>query len=206
MQQKRSLFIIPIVHTRADFGSLGSKVPFDKEIEEITTQYWNSVFNYVQNLTIDFSKLKVYQDGLLDISTEIVAKIVDETQTPNYNVLRWLKDQGAHIIGTESPQLLLEEYQSLQAIFNAPSEELKITARWKYRNNSEFLLEGRDKYIAQRIKATLPEGGTGILFIGLAHKVKRLLEQEIEVSEPETLIGSSSEVLRNRLFGKEREL
>ncbi|PIU03806.1 hypothetical protein COT44_01465 [Candidatus Shapirobacteria bacterium CG08_land_8_20_14_0_20_39_18] len=45
----------------------------------------------------------------------------------------------------------------------------------------------RSEYIAQRIKATLPEDGMGILLISLAHEVKRLLEQEIEVSEPETL-------------------
>lgn len=64
----------------------------------------------------------------------------------------------------------------------------------------------RSEYIAQRIKATLPEGGTGILFIGLAHEMKRLLEPEMEVSEPETLIGSSSEALRERLVRKEREL
>ena len=63
----------------------------------------------------------------------------------------------------------------------------------------------RSEYIAQRIKATLPEDGMGILLISLAHEVKRLLEQEIEVSEPETHIGSSSEALRKRLFGKERE-
>ncbi len=67
----------------------------------------------------------------------------------------------------------------------------------------------RSEYIAQRIKATLPEGGRGILFIGLAHEVKRLLEQEMAVTEPETLIGLSSEALRERvrerLVKKERE-
>jgi len=69
-------------------------------------------------------------------------------------------------------------------------------------------LKGRDEYIAKRIKDTLSEGGMGILFIGLAHEVKRLLEQEMEISEPETLIGGSSEALREklRLYGKEREL
>ena len=123
MQSKSHLIIIPVIHTRADFGSMGSKVPFDQEIEEMKTRYWNGVFNYVQNLAVDFSKLRVYQDGLPDTSNEVVARIVNETQTPNYNVLRWLRDKGAHIIGTESPRLLLDEYQSLQAIFNAPSGE-----------------------------------------------------------------------------------
>ncbi len=204
MQQRRSLFIIPSVHTRADFGSLGSKVPVDQEYETMATQYWQAVSEYVQKLPGDFSELRIYQDGLLDISAEKVTKIVNETQTPNYKVLRWLKDQGAHIIGTESPRLLLEEYQSLQAIFNAPSGELKRAALWGYREKSEFLLEERDRYIAQRINETLSEGGVGLLFMGLAHEIKKLLEKEIEVTEPERLIGTSLETLRNKLYGKER--
>jgi len=205
MQSKSHLIIIPVIHTRADFGSMGSKVPFDQEIEEMKTRYWNGVFNYVQNLAVDFSKLRVYQDGLPDTSNEVVARIVNETQTPNYNVLRWLRDKGAHIIGTESPRLLLDEYQSLQAIFNAPSGELKRVALWGYKEKSEFLLEGRDRYIAQRINETLSEGEMGLLFMGLAHEIKKLLEKEIEVSEPEALIGSSSEALRERFVRKERE-
>lgn len=206
MQQKRCLISIPIVHTRADFGSLASKVPFDQEVEEMETRYWNGVFNYVQNLAVDFSKLRVYQDGLPDTSTEVVARIVNETQTLNYNVLRWLRDKGAHIIGTESPRLLLEEYQSLQAFFNAPSLELKRAALLKYRNNSGFLLEGRDRYIAQKINETLSEGEVGLLFMGLVHEIKKLLEKEVEVTEPEALIGGSSETLRSKFYGKEREL
>jgi hypothetical protein len=33
MQNNRHLIIVPIIHTRADFGSLGSKVPVDKKYE-----------------------------------------------------------------------------------------------------------------------------------------------------------------------------
>ena len=205
MQNNRHLIIIPIIHTRADYGSFGSKVPVDQEYETMATQYWQAVFGYVQKLPVDFSELRVYQDGLPDISAEIVTKIVEETQTANYEVLRWLRDKGAHIMGTESPPLLYQDFRALQAIFNAENEGQKQAVRLEYARASTCLLKGRDEYIAQRIRATLPEGGEGILFIGLAHEVKRLLEQEIEVTEPETLIGSSSEILRKRLFGKEGE-
>jgi len=204
MQSKSRLIVIPIIHTHADFGSIGSKLQVNQEYEILAIQYWQTVSEYVQKLPMDFSKLKVYQDGLPDISTEIVTKIVDETQTPNYNLLRWLRNKGAHIMGTEDPLLLLQEYRALQTIFNAEGEEQKQAAL-KYEKISAPLLEGRDKYITQRIRDTFPEDGIGILFIGLAHEVKRLLEQEMEVSEPETLIGSSSEALRKRLSGKERE-
>lgn len=206
MQQKRRLINVPIIHARADFGSIGSKIPFFKEVEEMKTLYWNEIFNYVRNLPLDFSELKVYQDGLPNTSAEIIAKIVDETQTPNYDILRWLKSQKAQIIGTENPRLLLEEYQMLKAIFYTPDGEQKKAALSEYTKASAYLLEERDEYIAQRIKNTLPEGSTGILFIGLAHQVKKLIEQEIDVTEPEKLIGSSSEALQKRLLGKEREL
>ena len=209
MQSKSRLIIIPIIHTHADFGSLGSKVFMDREYETMATQYWQAVSKYVQKLLVDFSELRVYQDGLPDISTEMVTKIVDETQTANYDLLRWLRDKGANITGTESPSLLLEEYRALHAIFNSKNEIQKHEARLKYAKANPYLLEERDRYIAKKIEATLPKGGMGILFIGLAHEVKRLLEQEIEVSEPETLIGSSSEALRERvrerLVRKERE-
>lgn len=205
MQQKHCLISIPIVHTHADFGSLRNKVPFDQEVEEMKTRYWDGVFDYVRDLPVDFSKLRVYQDGLPNTSYEIVARIVDETQTPNYKVLRWLRDQKAHIMGTESPPLLLEEFQSLQAIFNAPNGELKRVVLLRYREKSESLLEGRDRYIAQRINKTLSEGEVGLLFIGLAHEIKKLLEKEIEVIEPEGLIGASPEALRSKLYGKERK-
>jgi len=208
MQQKRQLIIISIVHTQADFGILRSKVPVDQQYETMATQYWQAVSEYVQTLPVDFSKLRIYQDGLPDLSTEKVARIVDEAQTPNYEVLRRLRDKGANIVGTESLPLLLQEYRGLQAIFNSENEEQKHEARLKYAKVSPYLLKGRDEYIAKRIKDTLSEGGMGILFIGLAHEVKRLLEQEMEINEPETLIGGSSEALREklRLYGKEREL
>lgn len=172
MQNNRHLIIIPIIHTHADMGSLGNKTPVGQKYETGAAQYWQTISDYVQKLPVNFSELRVYQDGLPDVSPEIVEKIVDETpQTPNFDLLRWLKSKGTHILGTESPTALLKE---------------------------------RDEYIAGRIRSTLPEGGLGILFIGLAHEIKILLEKEMLVTEPEALIGSSSESLRKRFSGKER--
>ena len=199
MPDKRHLLIIPVIHTRADFGSFGSQVPVDQEYETMAIRYWQAVSEYTQALAMDFSKLRVYQDGLPDISAEMVTKIVDETQTANYDLLRWFRDKGAHIVGTENLPLLMQEYSALQAIFNAKDEEQRRAARLEYKKVGAYLLEERDEYIAERIRATLPEGGRGILFSGLEHEVKRLLEREMEVSEPETLIGSSSEALRGRI-------
>ena len=205
MQNNRHLIIIPVIHTRADYGSFGSKISVDQKYETVAIRYWQAVSEYVQNLQINFSELRVYQDGLPDVSPEIVEKITDKTQSPNYELLRWLKNNGAHIIGTESPSALLKEFHSLQVIFNAENIEQEQSARLGYAKISAYLLEERDEYIARKIKKTLLGAETGILFVGLAHEVKKLLEKEMKVTEPEALIGSSSETLRNRFIKKERE-
>ena len=208
MQQKRHLIIIPIIHTHADYGeSLGSKIPFDEEIEALKAQYWRNVFDYVRSLPFDFSKLKVYQDGLPNVSPELVTYVVNRAKPVNYDILRWLRKQGADIVGTEDPELLDKEYNLLQAtLITHSTEEKYVEAKLNYNRMKPTYSKIRSEYIAQRIKATLPEGGMGILFIGLAHEMKRLLEQEMEVSEPETIIGGSSETLRSILLRKEAEL
>jgi len=210
MQQKRRLIIIPIIHTHADYGeNLGSKIPFDEKIEALKAQYWRNVFDYIKGLPLDYPELKVYQDGLPNVSPELVTYVVDRAKPVNYDILRWLRTQGANIVGTENPELLDKEYNLLQAtLITHSTEEEYAEARLNYNRMKPIFSEIRSEDIAQRIKATLPEGGMGILFIGLAHQVKRLLEQEMEVSEPEALIGGSSETLRKKLglYGKERGL
>jgi len=185
---------------------LGRRIPFDEEIEALKTQYWRKVFDYVKDLPFDFSKLKVYQDGLPNVRQELVTYVVDRAKPVNYDILRWLKKQGADIVGTEDPELLNKEYNLQATLTTHSTEEEYVDARLSYDRMKPIFSRMRSEYIAQRIKTTLPEGGTGILFIGLAHEMKRLLEPEMEVSEPETLIGSSSETLRERLVRKEREL
>lgn len=198
MGQNRRLIVIPTVHTHADFGSLGRRIPFDTEIEGLKTQYWNGVSAFVQDLPVDFSELMVYQDGLPDTSEEDVSLILSKAQTPNYEVVRQLRDQGAHIVGTEDVGLLVREYNLLQATLNTSTEDEYVEARLRYANEVPALSEQRIDYIAQRIRDTLPEGGTGVLFIGLAHEIKNLLEKEMEVVEPEILTGLPPENLRKQ--------
>ena len=50
MQNNRHLIIIPIIHTRADWGSLGSKVPVNQKYETGAIQYWRAISGYVQML------------------------------------------------------------------------------------------------------------------------------------------------------------
>lgn len=207
-EKKPHLYIIPIAHTYADMGSLRDEIPVDERYEAAVTGYWVGIFRYLNSLSPDLlARLQVYQDGLVNAPLEIVDKIVGETQTANYEILRWLKGKGAVILGTEDPSLLMEEYQALKAIANCPDGEVKTAARLKYLKKSSWLLEERDKSIAQRIRETLPEGRTGLLFIGAAHDVGSLLSNEIRVSTPEMIRRALPEALRDfySLGGRENE-
>lgn len=206
MKQKPHLCIIPIAHTYADMGSLRDKVLVDEQYEATVTGYWQGIFRYLNNLPLDYiAGLQIYQDGLVNVPLEIVDKIVDETQTANYDILRWLKGKEAVIFGTEDPKLLMEEYQALQTIANCSDGEVKTAARLEYLRKSSWLLEERDRSIAKRIRETLPEGGTGLLFIGAAHDVGLFLDNEIRVSTPEIISSALPELLLDVYgLGKER--
>jgi hypothetical protein len=84
-------------------------------------------------------------------------------------------------MGTESPELLLEEY-------HAASDELAVAGaarmRGRQRELRDTLLEKRDRYIADRINSTLGAGETGVLFIGMLHAVSNHLNRDIKVIYP----------------------
>ena len=120
-------------------------------------------------LDLAWPGVKVYQDGLPDAAGEIILKIVTEVRSPNYERLRWLVDQGAEVVGTESVALIREEYERLQAVLKAKNAKARAIARRAYAERAEALLSERDRYIARRVAETLPQGGSGVLFIGEAH-------------------------------------
>jgi len=45
------------------------------------------------------------------------------------------------------------------------------------------LLNRRDQFMARRIAQTLPDGGTGLLFVGAFHRVRPKLPKDIRVME-----------------------
>lgn len=207
MVDKPHLYILPIAHSYADLGSLRDKIPFDERYEAAVTKFWVTIFHYVESLPPNLlDGLQVYQDSLINASDGIVDKIVDETQTANYEILRWLREKGATIFGTEDASLLLKDCEVSQATVNYSGDKDK-TAHLKRLQESSWLLEERDNYIAQRIRKTLPAGKTGLLFIGAIHNVGLLLGNEIRVSTPEEVSRALAEVLRDSYYnlGKEKK-
>ena len=177
----RLLIKVPILHTREDMGSLGSRLVANNAYHTQAYDYWREIDTKIKNLAYDFRKIKIYQDGLPDTKLDLVERIVSEIQSPNYALLRWLKGKGATIVGTENSNLVTEEYQLLKAIFEAKDEDQKLEAKKRYQERANALLSLRDAYIAQKIDKTLKKRELGILFLGAAHKIESVLPNDISV-------------------------
>ena len=87
-------------------------------------------------------------------------------------------------MGTESADLLLEEYQLVQQVLSAQGlgEVERVQARQESLSHS--LLARRDRYISERINETLREGETGILFLGMLHSLEEKIAKDIQVHYP----------------------
>lgn len=189
----RKLILIRIVHSSADMGSAQDEL-IKESIAKLGKQkweenqrriegFWDEVEREIDALPLDYSKVRIYQDGL-PCSGELGLKIVDETANKgsrNYKIVKKLIEKGATIEATESPELLRKEYEHIKAFATAVPEEEKELARRQYDEVKDELLEKRDAYIAQRINATLNDGEIGILFLGAAHNVVPKLPKDIVI-------------------------
>jgi hypothetical protein len=87
-------------------------------------------------------------------------------------------------MGTESGELLVEEYRLASAVLTSAGAGGPARAEARQKASSDALLEKRDRYIAARINATLAAGETGILFLGMLHSVDRRLDPDVRVVYP----------------------
>jgi hypothetical protein len=188
----RKLVYIPIVHTLADMGTLGASIQSAKlaalgrqglarsaaQVERI----WEEIERAVGTMPVSPGSTRVYQDGLpvCGREREIVVELA-QAGSRNHKLLLSLEARGAALMGTESPELLVEEYRLANATWAAgrPSH-----TRVRPNRSGGTLLERRDRYVAERIDQTLGAGETGILFMGMLHEVAKYLNSNIEVTYP----------------------
>jgi hypothetical protein len=188
----RRLIWVPIIHTQADLGSMTGPVreayirrmgraQFDRHVKMVA-DLWLTIRREIDGLDLPWPEVRLYQDGLPAGGHE--AKIVRdlaEAGSPNHRLLADLMARGATITGTESPDLLLEEYKLAQQTLappdaakgKAPAGHLKAVGR--------RLLDQRDTFIAGRIAETLEPGRTGLIFLGMLHSLSGRLPPKIEV-------------------------
>lgn len=200
----RKLIYVPIVHSEADFGSLTHSLRkryidrfglsgWRERIKGIDA-LWQEIRRRVLALEIDFQKLKVYQDGLPVCGRELeIVRDLARQGSKNHRLLMELAERGAAIMGTEDAQLLVEEYLRLRDGLSGdgetrdragpPAGASACAGTADRRAGSvEDTLYCRDLYIAKRIRETLGEGETGLLFIGLLHRVDEKLNRDMEIT------------------------
>ncbi|HUY13893.1 MAG TPA: hypothetical protein VMX16_09740 [Terriglobia bacterium] len=143
---------------------------------------WEEIESVAAKLPVNPGTVRVYQDGLpvCGQEQEIVAELAGAGNR-NHRLLLQLQARGAALMGTESPELLVEEYQLATAAF-ASGATVRTEIRQKQWRDT--LLEKRDRYIADRINRTLGAGESGILFMGMLHDVTKYLDSDINVIYP----------------------
>ena len=73
---------------------------------------WKQIRQMIDGLGLDWANVRLYQDGLpiCDHEETIVRELANKGSA-NHQLLVELIDRGARLTGTESPQLLIEEYE-----------------------------------------------------------------------------------------------
>jgi len=142
---------------------------------------WQEIEQIVEALPVVAGKVRVYQDGLPVCAHELqIVSDLAQAGSRNHKLLLRLVDRGAILMGTESAELLVEEYHlATTSLASMPAAGAR-----SYRLASAALLEKRDRYISDRIDTTLRNGETGILFLGMLHNVQAYLAADIEVRYP----------------------
>jgi len=219
----RKLLIIPIVHNAADLGRLEHRLEQIKRatmprerIEASRKQvarFWEELRVAIESWQLDFSKVVVFQDALplapaTHVGLEIkIVKELAAVGSANHQLLEWLHEHGASILGTESPELLVAEYSLVRkqlgladnlSLDQETPSTLETTAEAaETAAQLADLLNRRDQFIAARIDTTLEQDQTGIILIGMLHRVEKWLPDDIELDFPigqprPTIVGQAS--------------
>jgi hypothetical protein len=99
-------------------------------------------------------------------------------------LLMQLIRKGAVLMGTESAELLLEEYRLIKQTVSGRHGATGAETFRDRHDETDNLLKKRDRFIAQRINETLGPDETGIIFLGMLHDLGGRLDQDITVVNP----------------------
>jgi len=190
----RTLIYLPIVHTQDDMGAMKESVA-RATLEKMgraglarktaaIDQMWTEIEAAIDALSLSGDRVRLYQDGLpvCGREAEIVTELA-QAGSRNHQLLLRLMAQGAVLMGTESGDLLVQEYQlARQSLTTRPPRAAGVAAA--SRAFRDALLQRRDQFMAQRINETLTSGETGILFLGMLHSLEQYLNPDVKVIYP----------------------
>jgi hypothetical protein len=190
MAARRLLIHVPIVHTQADLGALGKQVR-RKVVERLgegwwqanldtVDRVWDAIEAAIARLDLPYQRLRIFQDGLAVCGREMdIVRELAAAGSRNHRLLLELDRRGAAIMGTESGELLIEEYNRVRALLETPGA---LSRHQDVKASGARLIEKRDRFIAERIDATLGANETGMLFLGMLHSIAGFLAPDIRLA------------------------
>jgi hypothetical protein len=136
---------------------------------------WTGIEERLNQKNLRYNQVRVYQDGLPVCGKELqIVQDIADSGGRNHQLLLKLIHEGATLMGTEDPALLIKEYQLIKNAAALKGGKKGADGR------SNYLAE-RDVFIANRIDKTLKDGETGVLFLGMLHKVDEKLPPDIVI-------------------------
>jgi len=150
---------------------------------------WAEIRRLIEHSELSCERVRLYQDGLpvCGRKPEIFADLAKKGSL-NHRLIHRLIEKGASLMGTESDELLLEEYERAKvaampaiASHSRGARGPRPSARAPATLPGGPLLPGRNSFIAARINSSLHEGEPGILFLGMLHSLDNLPAGDIEI-------------------------
>lgn len=173
----RTLIYIPIIHTQADMGALSEpirrmkvqrlgRIGWERNVNRVD-KLWARIEQAIEGLVLPFERVRLYQDGLPVCGREVeIVEQLAKAGSRSHRLLLRLREKGATLMGTESSELLVEEYQLVKGDFAARRFEVGVPGQARSKALRDSLLKRRDQYIAGRVNETLLKGETGLMFLG----------------------------------------
>ncbi len=190
MAEIRRLIYVPILHAQEDPRESTSlnkikdmaKGGGGKDATAVEAM-WEGIAAKIEALNLPWESVRIYQDGAPVCGNELeLAMRLANSGSPNFAFILDLIEKGARLEGTEEMDLLIKEYDLLsQLLMKNPGAERKA-ASVEYQAKSRELLAVRDEFIFNRITDTLNKGEVALVFMGVMHRLDKLLEKDFLVS------------------------
>ena len=188
----RRLIWVPIIHSQEDLGRLREAIQrdharihgegrWDEHVRAVEA-FWRGVEEWVSGLALDPRRVRLYQDGL-PVCEHVEAIVADLARagSANHRMLAEFAAAGATLEGTESPELLLLEYQLALKTLGVEGVPVTQEGAAEFGRLGRELLTLRDRFIADRIGRTLQPGETGLLFLGMLHAPAAYMPADIRL-------------------------
>jgi len=193
MKAIRRLIYVPILHAQEDAARTAATLPKAGKAPRTAAavgqgpspvdDMWKGIAAKIAELNLPWKQTRIFQDGTPVCGNEAaLAERLAESGCPNFSLISNLIKKGATLEGTEDLDLLVKEYDLLNKLLMKSTPAQRQASPVQYQEASKALLALRDQFIFDRITRTLQEEEVPLVFMGVMHRLDKLLEKDFLVS------------------------